>query len=35
MKLKRRLIALLGAGMFALQVGGCPLTDLFGGLLGG
>ncbi len=35
MKIKRKLIALLSAGMFALQVGGCPLTDLFGGILGG
>jgi len=35
MKSIKRVFAFLGSGICMLQVGGCPITDLFGGLLGG
>lgn len=34
MKIKNRVIALLLAGTFALQVGGCNISDMLGGLMG-
>jgi hypothetical protein len=35
-KTMRKLWALVGAaGLCVLQVGGCPLTDVLGGVLGG
>ncbi len=35
MKMRHKLMALLTAGMFALQAGGCAVTDILGGVLGG
>ena len=34
MKSLKRVLALLGGGLCVLA-GGCPITDMFGGLLGG
>jgi hypothetical protein len=35
MKSIKRVLAFLATGMCMLQVGGCPLTDILGGVLGG
>lgn len=35
MKSMKRVLAFLGSGFFMLQVGGCPITDMLGGVLGG
>lgn len=35
LKLIQRMVAGIGTGMFMLQLGGCSITDLFGGIMGG
>lgn len=35
MKTAHKLMAFLTAGVLALQVGGCAVTDILGGVLGG
>jgi hypothetical protein len=34
-KITMRMLTLLGAGAMAFQLGGCSITDMFGGVLGG